>query len=65
MYAINTGWIFNMIYNASKFLIEEEVVAKFQFLDSNYSKELQKIIPIDQIPKEFGGTGPSLEDIPL
>ncbi|CDW73324.1 UNKNOWN [Stylonychia lemnae] len=39
--------------------------AKFKFLGKNYLEELSKVMDIKYIPKEYGGQGPALDDLPL
>lgn len=52
-----------MIYKTMKPFVHEVTLAKFKFLGTDFQNELLKNIDKDQIPLDYGGTGPSLDDI--
>ena len=55
-----------MIYNMIKSFISERTRSKFVFASGNeYLDILKQKIELDQIPRDYGGTGPYLDEIEL
>ncbi|EAU80577.1 SEC14 cytosolic factor [Coprinopsis cinerea okayama7 len=54
-YIINAPWAFTMVWAVIKPWLDPVTVAKIQILGSSYRDELLKQIPIENLPKEFGG----------
>ena len=54
-YVINAPWGFRTIWNFIKGWLDEATVAKIDILGSDYLKTLLEQIPIEHLPKEFGG----------
>ena len=52
----------NMMFKGIKPFIHEATLAKFKFLGGNYTEELLKIIDREQLPKDYGGSGPLLDE---
>lgn len=57
MFIINAPWIFKPLWAMVKPWLDPNTAQKIRvFGSSDYQEELQKLIPPDQIPKEYGGT---------
>ncbi|WPH04303.1 putative phosphatidylinositol transporter [Acrodontium crateriforme] len=56
MYLINAPWGFSSIFSVVKRFLDPVTVAKIHVLGSGYQKELLAQIPMENLPKEFGGS---------
>ena len=65
MYFIRTGFVFNAIFTGIKPFIHEATKAKFKFFTNNYLEDFLNNFEEDQIPRDYGGTGPSLDDLTI
>ncbi|KAH6879649.1 CRAL-TRIO domain-containing protein [Coprinopsis sp. MPI-PUGE-AT-0042] len=54
-YIINAPWAFTAVWSVIKVWLDPVTVAKIQILGSGFKDELIKQIPIENLPKEFGG----------
>ena len=54
-YIINAPWAFTAVWSVIKGWLDPVTVAKIQILGGSYKDELIKQIPIENLPKEFGG----------
>lgn len=54
-YIINAPWGFSTVWSFIKVWLDEATVAKIDILGSNYKDKLLAQIPIENLPKEFGG----------
>ncbi|KAF8350977.1 CRAL-TRIO domain-containing protein [Amanita rubescens] len=54
-YIINAPWSFTAVWAVVKPWLDEVTVSKIQILRSDYTAELLKQIPAENLPKEFGG----------
>ncbi|EEB88724.1 hypothetical protein MPER_13274 [Moniliophthora perniciosa FA553] len=54
-YIINAPYLFSTVWALIKPWLDEVTVAKIAILGSNYKDELLKQIPIESLPKDFGG----------
>lgn len=58
MLMINTGWVIEIVMNLINPWIPAKAQAKFRFFnDDSYKEYLANMVPLDQIPPEYGGTG--------
>ncbi|KDR74370.1 hypothetical protein GALMADRAFT_250248 [Galerina marginata CBS 339.88] len=55
-YIINAPWAFSMVWAVIKPWLDEVTVRKVTILGGSYKEELLKQIPVENFPKEFGGT---------
>ncbi|KAH8091058.1 CRAL-TRIO domain-containing protein [Cristinia sonorae] len=55
MFVINAPWGFASIFNLVKGWLDEVTVAKISVLGSSYQEALSAQIPVENLPKEFGG----------
>lgn len=67
-YIINAPWAFTAVWAMIKGWLDEVTVSKIMILGSGYKDELRKQIPMENLPKEFGGFceckgGCSLSDV--
>eukprot|EP01084_Bolivina_argentea_P165590 287657_1 len=58
MYIINAPWPFRALWGAVKGFMDPITVDKTKVLGDDYLKTMLKDIPINMIPKEYGGKGP-------
>lgn len=63
MYLIKAPFLFNAMYTGMKPFIHEVTKAKFVFTGKHYYEEFIKQINPENIPFDYGGTGPSLNEI--
>ena len=56
MYFINTGWIFRVAWRIVSNFAHPITVAKVKIVGGDYLKHMTKDIPLNQIPKRYGGT---------
>ena len=57
MYIINAPWPFRALWKTIKKFLDPITVSKTEVMGGEYLKELIKDIPIEMIPKCYGGTG--------
>lgn len=57
MFLINTPWAFRLIWSVVSTFIDPITYEKIKVLGSSYLDEMQKYIPIDQIPPKYKGKG--------
>ncbi|KAF8960231.1 CRAL-TRIO domain-containing protein [Flammula alnicola] len=67
-YIINAPWAFSAVWTVIKPWLDEVTVKKIDILGSGYRDTLLKQIPVENLPKEFGGAcecvgGCSMSDI--
>ncbi|KAL4884665.1 CRAL-TRIO domain-containing protein [Aspergillus karnatakaensis] len=55
LYLINAPWGFSTVFSVVKGFLDPVTVNKINVLGSGYASELQKQIPKENLPKEFGG----------
>lgn len=55
-YIINAPWAFSMIWSVIKPWLDEVTVSKIHILDKSFGKVVLEQIPLENLPKEFGGT---------
>ncbi|KAF8075951.1 CRAL-TRIO domain-containing protein [Lyophyllum atratum] len=55
-YIINAPWAFSAVWAVIKPWLDEVTVSKVDILGSGYKATLLKQIPLENLPKEFGGT---------
>jgi len=55
-YIINAPFMFSAVWSVIKPWLDEVTVSKVDILGSNYKATLLKQIPVENLPKEFGGT---------
>jgi len=66
LYLIKSGMIFTIVYNMIKNFISERTRSKFKFASgSEYLDILRQNIELDQIPRDYGGTGSYLDEIEI
>ena len=63
MYLIRAGFIFSAMYAGIKPFIHEVTKQKFIFTGNSYLDQMLQRIDKANIPKEYGGDGPALDDI--
>lgn len=56
LYLINAPWGFSSVFSAVKNFLDPVTVDKIKVLGSNYRAELLEQVPMENLPKEFGGT---------
>ncbi|KAI8813687.1 CRAL-TRIO domain-containing protein [Cladochytrium replicatum] len=56
MFIINAPTLFTTVWPIVKGMLDPNTVSKISILGSSYEKELQKMIDIENIPKQFGGS---------
>ena len=61
MLLINGGYMFKAIYATVKPFIPEVTKQKFVFASKRALEQLLEKIDIDQIPTDYGGNGPNLD----
>ncbi|TFY73625.1 hypothetical protein EWM64_g10385 [Hericium alpestre] len=54
-YIINAPWAFSAVWTIIKPWLDETTVAKINILGSGYRDKLLEQIPVENLPKEFGG----------
>ncbi len=54
-YVINAPWAFKAVWSVIKGWLDEATVAKIDILGSDYLKTIEQQIPLENLPKEFGG----------
>lgn len=54
-YIINSPWAFTAVWQVIKPWLDEVTVAKIDIIGSSYKDKLLLQIPIENLPKEFGG----------
>jgi len=54
-YIINAPWAFSTVWMLIKPWLDEVTVKKINILGGSYKDELLKQIPVESLPKEFGG----------
>ncbi|KAF8628115.1 hypothetical protein AX15_004092 [Amanita polypyramis BW_CC] len=54
-YIINAPWAFSAVWSIIKPWLDEVTVSKINILGGSYKDELLKQIPLENLPKEFGG----------
>lgn len=55
-YIINAPWAFSTVWALIKPWLDEATVAKIDILGSSYKEKLLAQIPVENLPKQFGGT---------
>jgi hypothetical protein len=55
MYIINAPWGFAGIFSIVKKFLDPVTVAKIHVLGSGYEKELTAQVPVENLPKQYGG----------
>ncbi len=55
MFIINAGFFFSAIWAVAKMFIDEKTVNKIKILKSDYMKELEKVVDINNLPTVIGG----------
>ncbi|KAL9107126.1 MAG: hypothetical protein Q9227_007906 [Pyrenula ochraceoflavens] len=55
LYLINAPWGFSQVFNVVKGFLDPVTVQKIHVLGSGYQSELLGQVPIENLPKEFGG----------
>lgn len=55
-YIINAPWAFSAVWSVIKPWLDEVTVKKIDILGSGYKETLLKQIPVENLPKEFGGS---------
>ena len=55
LYIINAPWGFSSVFSFVKSFLDPITVAKIHVLGSSYQKELLGQVPVENLPKEFGG----------
>ncbi|KAL5338646.1 CRAL-TRIO domain-containing protein [Aspergillus crustosus] len=55
LYLINAPWGFSTVFSVVKSFLDPVTVGKINVLGSGYKDELLKQIPVENLPKEFGG----------
>ena len=63
MYIINSPWVFKMVWRVVTTFVDAATCAKIKILGSDYKKVLLSKVNKDQLPKEYGGTGLSLNEV--
>jgi hypothetical protein len=61
-YCINAPFGFSTVFKALKPFLDPVTVSKIFILGSGYKKELLKQIPLENLPKKFGGESTSADD---
>ena len=56
MYLINTTFMFNLVFNMIKGLIDKKTLSKMRVLSDKYMDSLLELIDIENIPSFLGGT---------
>jgi len=56
LYLINAPWGFSGVWNVIKAWLDPVTVQKIHVLGSGYKTELLQQVPVENLPKEFGGT---------
>lgn len=55
---INTGWVIEIVMNLLNPWMPAAARDKFIFFnDDSYKEHIANMIPLDEIPKEYGGEG--------
>ena len=54
-YIINAPWTFTAVWAVIKGWLDPVTTAKIVILGGSYKDELRKQIPVENLPKEFGG----------
>jgi len=57
LFIINAPLPFRMIWKILSTFIDPITVQKISVLGSSFLDELKQVVPLDQIPKKYGGTG--------
>ena len=57
MFMINAPWAFRLIWSVVSTFIDPITYEKIKVLGGSYLEEMQKYIPLDQIPPKFKGKG--------
>jgi metal transporter CNNM len=54
---VNVPTVFSLIWSAVQYFWDQKQIVKFQFIaaGTDYSTTLQKIIPLDHLPKDYSG----------
>jgi len=60
--AINTPWLFNVVWKAVKNFMDKDTLAKFKFCSTNYVSEIAEVINLSELPQDYGGTLPPITD---
>ncbi|KAH9936891.1 CRAL-TRIO domain-containing protein [Epithele typhae] len=55
-YIINAPWAFSAVWTVIKPWLDPATVAKIDILGGGYKDKLLAVIPVENLPKEFGGT---------
>ncbi|CAM1509092.1 Fc.00g028310.m01.CDS01 [Cosmosporella sp. VM-42] len=55
LYMINAPWGFSTVWSVVKGWLDPVTVSKIHILGSGYASELLKQVPIENLPKQFGG----------
>ena len=55
MYIINAGFFFSAVWAIAKTFVDEKTAKKIQVLKTDYLKEFEKILNVEQLPKVLGG----------
>lgn len=56
LYLINAPWGFSSVFSMIKSFLDPVTVEKINVLGSGYQSELHKQVPVENLPKLFGGT---------
>ena len=56
LFVINAPWGFSSAFSIVKKFLDPVTVAKIHILGSNYQDELQKQVPVENLPTYLGGT---------
>ena len=65
MYIINSPWVFKMVWRVVTTFVDAATCAKIKILGSDYKKVLLSKVDKEYLPKEYGGTGPSVDEVCL
>lgn len=58
IFMINTGWVIEIVMNLINPWMPKSARDKFVFFnDDSYKERLRELIPEEQIPPEYGGSG--------
>lgn len=58
-YLVNTNWMLSKSYNLIKYVLPKDVSDRlFIYSDDSYKKDMAKHITKENIPSNYGGTGP-------
>jgi hypothetical protein len=61
MYSINTHWFIRTLFSIAKSKLNEFTLFKVHILGSDYTNDLLKVIPADNLEERFGGKLPNKE----